>query len=808
MTEAVINRRVFATSSLFAVILTIGFCCNLYLKLASAINAIYTNNTTYLVSTVQSGWMLLVFVTMIICTIFLINVLERGYLLRPLYLASAISCATSIFGVFISDVLWMFAAITKGVINATFNETLGRYFREEWWLYASFLFLIALLIYILRVFDREKIKGNLSPNIVQMFIFIIPIILPLVLFPYIINTVIFIRSDSSTFSSLSSGIIFSSIYLLTMTALWFFTISARNKHKIQNKFFMKLAGVTGVSAAMAFCIPLFSLIYANKHIILRGDIEWWTGVKLFSSSIGDNLSTFVELMLVIAASAIARQYFRKKQFSENNTNTSGKFGSACWATNEDLRAMHAYDPNNGLIIGADNYGSLLYLPFTNKLTLSPPGGGKTTSSSIPVLLSHPGPAFVFDVKGELWATTARYRSEVLGHKIIVIDPYGVTKSPDFQYGKSQELLIDHRINPFDFISEDEGTRDRMINAFASSFVISDDSGAAGARHFDDNAKILIRGLIDYMMKKIPKENRNLALLYKLLSENSQDADVTFTAMQELAGRSAAASNQVSRVGSNERGSILSTSYRQIDWMSDSNMQFTLSKSDFNLYEFLKGNMDIFVILPQDQIKEHSRLVRMVMSLLLGIIIQASPSELPKQKILFLLEELAQLGYCPDVEQSIEVLRARGVVVWTVFQSLSQIEIFKKPDLFKGVALKQIFTLDDVKTMQWIQMLGGKETVMNKSISSNVGDSRKKMQAFGGTISQGQGENIQEVGIDLIRLNEIREMPNDEQFIFLHSVKPIRCKKVRYFEHPYFAGKYDINPVETRNELSEVTKHDE
>jgi type IV secretion system protein VirD4 len=225
------------------------------------------------------------------------------------------------------------------------------------------------------------------------------------------------------------------------------------------------------------------------------------------------------------------------------------------------------------------------------------------------------------------------------------------------------------------------------------------------------------------------------------------------------------------------------------------MQFALSKSDFDLRDFLKGNMDIFVILPQDQVKEHCRLVRMMMSLLLGIITQASPSELPKKKILFLLEELAQLGYCPDVEQCIEVLRARGVVVWTVFQSLSQIEMFKKPDLFKGVTLKQIFTLDDVKTMQWIQFLGGKETVINKSISSNKGDSRHKMQAFGGTISQGEGESVQETGTDLIQINEIREMSQDEQFIFLHGAKPIRCKKVRYFEHPSFAGKYDSNPIE-------------
>jgi type IV secretion system protein VirD4 len=282
-----------------------------------------------------------------------------------------------------------------------------------------------------------------------------------------------------------------------------------------------------------------------------------------------------------------------------------------------------------------------------------------------------------------------------------------------------------------------------------------------------------------------------------MSETSKEAELTFEHMTQMNGRAKAAANQIMRVGSDERGSILSTSYRQIDWMSDSNIQSTLLESNFDLRDFLKGNMDIYVVLPEDQIKEHNRLVRMIMALLMGLIVQANPTELPKQKMLFLLDELAQLGYCPDVEQCIEVLRARGVVVWTVFQSLSQIELFKKPDLFKGAPLKQIFTIDDAKTMQWIQTLAGKKTVVTQTISSNKGTSKQSNKIMmGGTSSRGESESAHETGVDLIPLNEIRELPYGEQFIFLHGAKPIRCKKVRYFEREEFQKKYDKNPLET------------
>ena len=100
-------------------------------------------------------------------------------------------------------------------------------------------------------------------------------------------------------------------------------------------------------------------------------------------------------------------------------------------------------------------------------------------------------------------------------------------------------------------------------------------------------------------------------------------------------------------------------------------------------------------------------------------------------------------------------------------------------------------------MQWIQSLGGKKTVITKSLSTNQGDSTKKMALFDGQQSEGESASVQETGADLIQLNEIRELPIDEQFVFIAGGKPIRCKKARYFEHAYFIGRFDKNPIERR-----------
>ena len=617
--------------------------------------------------------------------------------------------------------------------------------------------------------------------------------------PEFVHLHFFAYASENTFIELPLWITMlqNSVYVAITAVLLGITYVLRQPCGLSIAEFKSLLRISAILLVITFQVEIMLAYLPSAFLKAQGLLStkqalWHTLLHVKTQAL-----SFLPFGLFAIFLSVLRGMLKQHAFNQSNKrdHTSGQFGSAAWANKKDWIQRNAYQSTTGIFIGTDFDDKTLYLPLCNKLTISPPGGGKTTASSIPLLLSHTGPVFVFDIRGELWAVTARYRAETLGRHVIVIDPFGVTQGNDFQQGKPASLLKNNTFNPFDWIPDDQKQRDRMINAFAASFVINE---GGFATHFDENAKILIRGYIDYLMTAIPADKRGLPLLYQLMSESLEQAKFTFDEMAKLEDtRASAAANQIRRVGLDERGSILSTSYRQMDWMGDSNIQATLGKSNFDLTQFLAGNMDIFVILPEDQVKEHSRLVRMLMALLMSHIVKANPSELPQKKIVFLLEELAQLGYCPDVEQCIEVLRARGVVVWTVFQTLSQIELFEKPDLFKGAPLKQIFTNDDTQTMEWIQTLGGKKTILTKTLSKNSGDARQKMQTFGGTVSHGEGENIHETGVDLIALNEIRELPKDEQFVFLHGAKPIHCKKVRYFEHPDFIGKFDENPLERK-----------
>ena len=190
-------------------------------------------------------------------------------------------------------------------------------------------------------------------------------------------------------------------------------------------------------------------------------------------------------------------------------------------------------------------------------------------------------------------------------------------------------------------------------------------------------------------------------------------------------------------------------------------------------------------MPEDQINTQSRAIRMLLSITQSLLVQEELKNLSEKHYLFLLDELGQLDYNPDIEQSIAILRGRKCVFWSIFQTYSQIEQYRKPDLFIDTGMLQFFSIGDPKIIQLIQKLGGKQTKIIER--NNHGQSSSK--PYGSIISGNSGENNScstiEVQADLLHLNEIRELPRDEQLVFIDGLKPIRCRKLRYYDDPFF-----------------------
>jgi type IV secretion system protein VirD4 len=81
--------------------------------------------------------------------------------------------------------------------------------------------------------------------------------------------------------------------------------------------------------------------------------------------------------------------------------------------------------------------------FVHLLTVAPAGAGKSVSVLVPNLLSYRGSCVVTDPKGELWSLTARHRRDELGHRVFLLDPFGVCKTNSAAF------------NPLDAIDTDQ-----------------------------------------------------------------------------------------------------------------------------------------------------------------------------------------------------------------------------------------------------------------------------------------------------------------------------------------------------------------
>ena len=78
----------------------------------------------------------------------------------------------------------------------------------------------------------------------------------------------------------------------------------------------------------------------------------------------------------------------------------------------------------------------------------------------------------------------------------------------------------------------------------------------------------------------------------------------------------------------------------------------------------------FLCIPPDKLTSHKALLRMWIAALLTTVLRRE--KCPEKKTLFILDECAQLGTMPLLEQAVTLLRGYGLQVWTFWQDMEQV----------------------------------------------------------------------------------------------------------------------------------------
>lgn len=395
------------------------------------------------------------------------------------------------------------------------------------------------------------------------------------------------------------------------------------------------------------------------------------------------------------------------------------------------------------LMDAQGAEPIIYTGDSHLLTVGPTGAGKGRSVIIPNLLTYPGPIVVFDPKGENYAVTSRRRKE-LGHKVIKLDPFGVTE------GQSDGF------NPFDVFQIPKSGLESDAQMLGD--LLSKNNVGQKEPFWDISATGLCSGLIAHIASDVNEGLKDLGAVWDLLC--SDDVAYNLAVLLDSMGKkmNKMAYREISMFlqlpEQQTRPSVLGTATTYLRILSSPEVRDVLSHSSFSIDDIITGKpISIYIVIPPDKLQSHAALLKLWVGALFRAI--TSRQKIPKSRTLFILDECAQLGRFPYLESVVTLCRGYGLQVWTFWQDIGQI--------------KQNYSTG------WATMINNCDV----------------LQIFGPRNHMVAGEFAEITGTSA---DEIRQIDLDQQVVVIRGGDPLRSTRFDYLADDLFKGQHDQNPL--------------
>ncbi len=235
-------------------------------------------------------------------------------------------------------------------------------------------------------------------------------------------------------------------------------------------------------------------------------------------------------------------------------------------------------------------------------------------------------------------------------------------------------------------------------------------------------------------------------------------------------------------------SIRKTFTSRLDLWLNPMLDWATSGNDFDLRELRAKRMSIYVGVNPDDLHRLRPVVNLLFQQAIGLQTRELPEHNPRLKyqVMMLLDEFAALGRIPIIGEAISYLPGYNVRVVMVVQTPSQLREVYGPHvaetMLKSLAARIVFAAKDHTDAREISDELGYTTVRVKTISSPL---------FGLSGSKGQrtrSQNVSEQRRALLLPQEVKALGAEEAIIFYEGLRPIRARKIRYFQDPRFTSR--------------------
>lgn len=480
-------------------------------------------------------------------------------------------------------------------------------------------------------------------------------------------------------------------------------------------------------------------------------------------------------------------------------------GSAQWATSAELKAAGLLKrPGLHVGFGPDNGKAPLWLDGDAPLfTAAGAGSGKGTTIIIPAILTYPKPLFVLDPKGENAALTIHHQAR-LRKDAYCINPWGIHHGAPW-------FLPMHNVNPLDVLAPE------------SPSLVAD-------------CKLIMQMMIpktgggdDYWTMK-PRELGFAVLLWQVRKEGRIDAVRFYALLSSIFARPALWKQivddllafpdmEVRRIvgeieykrkeAQGEFSGITGKLFEALAFITDPALSRCLQGGDFSLSVLTdKRPATVYLIVPGSFMQLYAPFMR----LMIGVAMLYKERQPKSPRVVFLLDEAAQLGHFEMLKLAFSYMRGGGVRTWAFFQSIGQlVELYDQAGaqaFLESAQLRQFFGVGHYDTARLVSNMLGVQTVFYDDPLYQTPHQHQAMNALlhGGMTTQAiltAAGHIAQSGMKsttqrpLMHPDEVLRLGPNQQVCFVSgktpSLNPVLAGRRPYYARPEFAGAYLPNP---------------
>lgn len=386
---------------------------------------------------------------------------------------------------------------------------------------------------------------------------------------------------------------------------------------------------------------------------------------------------------------------------------------------------------------------LYYTSDLHIVTFGATGSGKNTRIQSPALFEYEGSALVVDVKGQLAVITGMHRAVALEQDVFFINPFDVLGLPTATY------------NPLKYLDPDSPTFESDCRRIAEGLV-----DVKKADHWEISALDLVTLLIEYVV--LYDDEKDLIRVRQLLNLSDEDRIVFFETMSGCPRPEIAEGAVRYTSDSKEVKDCIQTANVQLSFLRDSSISKVLKgggNREVSFRDLKRKKATIYLIIPPELLHTHGRFLRLlVMSALGELFKEKTRVETP---VLFMLDEFAQLGPMPIIENAASIVRDYQIKLWLILQNIPQLKTLygqKWESFLSAAGLIQFLGVNDLETAKYISDRCGK--TLQQRANQNTAITKG-----GGNSSITESYSFSTVEVPAITIKTVLEAPPQQLNMF-------------------------------------------